>query len=77
MAKLTKAQIDELKNMGFVTSVDASEALASQSVDELKEMNYVTQVVPSADIEAAVTPVSSSAPESGSTPESGSEPGGE
>ena len=54
--------------MGFVTSVDASDALANQSVDELKEMNYVTQVVPSADIEAAVTPVSSSAPESGSEP---------
>ena len=60
MANLSTANIDELKNLGLITSTDSAEALASQSVDDLKNKNYVTQVIPSADIEGALTPASSS-----------------
>ena len=54
MATLTKTQIDELKNLGLVTSIDSSEALAGKTVDELKENVYITQTIPSSDIEEAV-----------------------
>lgn len=55
MANLTKAQIDELKEKGFITQVVPSADLANNTVDELKIDKLVTITDPSADIEAAVT----------------------
>ena len=62
MTKLTKAQIDELKEKGFITQVIPSTDLANNTVDDLKDDILITVTDPSADIEAAVThtvPVSS------------------
>ena len=55
MANLTKAQIDELKEKGFITQVVPSDDLASKTVDGLKIEEYITVTDPSADIEADVT----------------------
>lgn len=62
MAKLSKEQIDELKNLGLITSVDQSTLLANADVDQLKNLKYIGQVIPSDEIEDAVgggTPVES------------------
>ena len=56
MAKLTKTQIDELKEKGFITQVIPSTSLVDNTVDQLKIKTLLTQCDPSADIEAAVTP---------------------
>ena len=37
MAKLSKEQIDELKNLGLITTVDQSTLLANADVDQLKK----------------------------------------
>jgi uncharacterized protein YjdB len=55
MANLTKAQIDELKEKGFITQVVPSDDLASKTVDGLKIEEYITVTDPSTDIEADVT----------------------
>ena len=55
MANLSKDQIDELKEKGFITQVVPSESLADNTVDQLKLKKFVTKCEPSADIEEAVT----------------------
>ena len=64
MAKLSKEQINELKNKGLITSTDNSELLANQSVDDLKDKEYITQVIPSSDIEESITPSTENGTES-------------
>lgn len=51
MANLSKAQIEDLKNKGFITQVVASDDLSGKAVNKLKEDLYITHVVPSADLE--------------------------
>jgi len=55
MTKLSKEQINELKNLGLITSVDSADLLAGNDVDELKYDKYITHTIPSATIEDAVT----------------------
>lgn len=55
MANLSKDQIDELKNLGIITTVDNSNDLANQTVDSLKNSKFVTITDPSAVIESAIT----------------------
>lgn len=55
MAKLSKEQIEELKNLGLITSIDQATLLANTDVDELKDLKYINQVIPSAEIEEVVT----------------------
>lgn len=55
MAKLTQNQIDELKELGFITQVVPSDNLADNTVDDLKIKEFITKTDPSDDIEAAVT----------------------
>lgn len=55
MANLSKEQINELKNLGLITSIDSAEDLMGATVDELKYDKYITHTIPSATIEAAVT----------------------
>ena len=62
MAKLSTEQINELKNLGLITSTDQATLLANTDVDELKNLKYINQVIPSDEIEDAVgggTPVES------------------
>lgn len=55
MANLSKDQIDELKNLGIITTVDNSNDLANQTVDSLKNSKFVTITDSSAVIESAIT----------------------
>ena len=54
MSKLTKNQIDELKERGFITQVIPSDSLADNTVDDLKIKELVTATDSSKNIESAV-----------------------
>lgn len=55
MAELTKDQIIELKELGFITHVVPSEGLAGNTVTGLKIDKFITATAPSDSIEEAVT----------------------
>ena len=58
MSTLSKTQIDELKNRGFITHVISSDDLVGDTVDGLKNKLVVTSTDKSSDIEEAITPLS-------------------
>lgn len=55
MAELSKDQIIELKELGFITHVVPSESLAGETVTGLKIDKFITATAPSDSIEEAVT----------------------